>query len=1030
MIRSLPVLLPLALLVMLLGACTSEQALDQQLRELIVQHQLDQPFERDAVDDSALLAALGQQLFFSPDLSIDGSVACASCHHPTQGGADGLALPVGIGGLDAEKIGQQRLDAAYALNPELDLQGIIPRNTPTVFNAVLFRQRLFWDGRVQYTTDPNQPGVKKVMQGVFPAQHNPSNYVQDNLLQTQARLPMTSNFEMKGAQAPHRNNHEIEQDILHFLQSQERWCVAFAKVFGLKPCADTLTLTNLTRAIAAFEARQVFTDSPFQRYISGDTDALTAQQKRGAIAFLTRQEQGGAGCVNCHSGNAFTNERFYNINIPPGGRGANESGWDLGRHNVDRTAERFSFRVPSLLNVALTAPYFHNGVALSLEDAIRFKQTAADVHKPAKQLLLDDFDYATITAEIARDFASGAARALLPERLSDNRIDELAAFLRSLSDSCLSDRACAETLVAPAVKSPRPATTAYTADQHGTTHPRQSQPQPPPALDCSRFAVRNDEPAGNGFSMHAIDIGLDHQRTVGLIRKGWLIDVVNYASVAAVDTDFDCLDELLFDAGDAGLVLYRQQDDGRFQRQAVPYRKAGDAVNALMLDLDGDYRQDLFIGSYGQSPAAVVFDFQQRANDVVQLSALTGPVINASAGDINGDGQLDLVFGLWRSFSSFKQPHLWFGDGHGNLSSAQGFIHLRQSNQHVGGDEFIKRQSRLDIGGSDLTFTPNLLDVDGDGAQDLLLAADFFRSQILLNRNGRLQDVTDKAVIDDTNGMGAAIGDFDHNGTPDWFVTSIVDRTLPGLSRGHRLYRNLGNGNFAQAPVINKDVEWSWGACSADFNNDGHLDIAYVSGYGETLHTARYESAAQQQASENFYANNARYAGSRLTLLINDGAGGFRDQSADYGLTQTLDGRGIACFDYQQDGDIDIVVAPIEGAPVLLRNNLDRRQHWIALRVIGPPGNTEAFGTRVELYTANGIQHRQVRFENNFVSRNPAQLHFGLGELDRIDKVVLHLPAPSATTVELENPAPNRLHVLHWQSLTGAGGIPPVPVSR
>lgn len=91
MIRSLPVLL--ALLVMVLGGCTSEQALDQQLRELIVQHQLDQPFERDTVDDSALLAALGQQLFFSPDLSIDGSVACASCHHPTQGGADGLALP-------------------------------------------------------------------------------------------------------------------------------------------------------------------------------------------------------------------------------------------------------------------------------------------------------------------------------------------------------------------------------------------------------------------------------------------------------------------------------------------------------------------------------------------------------------------------------------------------------------------------------------------------------------------------------------------------------------------------------------------------------------------------------------------------------------------------------------------------------------------------------------------------------------------------------------------------------------------------
>lgn len=1007
---------------LLAAACSPAPDLDTPLRERIVQRGLDQPFVADSTSPSTLLADLGQQLFFSPDLSVDGASSCASCHHPTLGGADGLALPIGIGGVDSQKVGQERLEAARQLNPSADLMGLIPRNAPTVFNAALFRQHLFWDGRVQYQADSASPTGKKVIAGVFPAQHNPNNYVQENLLQTQARLPINSNFEMKGARVLNRNSHEVEQDILHFLQSQERWCVAFARVFGVKPCEEILTLTNLTRALAAFEAQLIFTDSPFQRYIQGDNTALTAEQKRGALAFLTPREQGGAGCFNCHSGNTFTSEKFYNINIPPSGRGANDNGWDLGRHNVDRTAERFSFRVPSLLNVALTAPYFHNGVAMTLEDAIRFKQTAPGVQRPATPLLLDEFDYASISAEIADAFASSAAKPLLPESLDDTRISELAAFLRSLTDNCLSDAQCVKKLIPDVVQSPRDPSLQRVSDNAGESQPRQSQRQQAPEVNCRLAADRTTagNPTGAGFSRHNLDIGLDHQRSIGLIRKGWLIDIVNYASVAAVDLDYDCLDELVFDAGEQGLVLYRQQASGQFVADPIPYRKADHAVNALPVDLDGDYRFDLFVGSYGKSPAALVFDFQQRDDDVSLLSALSGPVINASAGDINGDGQLDMVFAMWRSFSSFRQPHLWFGDGQGNLSASNGFIQLRQSDRHVGGDEYVKRQSRTEIGGSDLTFTPNLLDIDHNDSQDLLLAADFFRSQVLRNQDGRLHDITDKTVIDDSNGMGAAIGDFDGNGHPDWFVTSIVDRTLPGLSRGHRLYLNQGDGRFIQQPIVNKDVEWSWGACSADFNNDGHLDIAYVSGYGEVLKTARYETDAQKQANEKFYADNARYAGTHPTLLINDGHGNFTDRSAEYGLTMPLDARGMACFDYQQDGDIDMVIAPMEGAPVLLRNDQDYANHWIALRIIGPPGNTEAFGTKVAFHTASGVQYREVRFENNFVSRNPAQLHVGLGKNERIDKVVITLPAPASRTVELAGLAIDRLHVLTWDALESA----------
>ena len=1012
-----------------LAGCTDNKALDQQLQQLIKDNGLDQPFQPDMTPDSPLLAELGGNLFFSPDLSIDGSASCASCHHPTKAGTDGIALPIGIGGQDSLNVGQARIDAAREANPDLTLVGLIPRNAPSVFNASLYRKRLFWDGRVQYQEDPDAPGGKKVISGIGAAQHNPSNYLQENLLQAQARLPMNSTFEMKGGLKPNRNAHEIEQDILLFLQSQERWCLGFAKVFGLKPCNELITLNNLTRALSAFEASLVLTNSPFQRYIEGDTQALTTEQKAGAIAFLTDKDAGGAGCVNCHSGKAFTSERFYNINIPPSGRGANDNGWDIGRHNVDRTAERFSFRVPVLLNVAHTGPYFHNGVAATLEDAIRFKQTATGVEKPANSIHLPGIDYQAITTSIQQDFDKGAAKPMLPETLSEERIAQLAAFLRSLSDDCLDDKACLDKLTPEVVSSPRQQKVERQQQQVATSDlsKRTATPAMAPTLNCENRSLKSSSlesastetsaTQSKGFSRHTLDVGLNHERSIGLVKKGWLIDVVNYASVSAVDLNYDCLDDLLFDAGGKGLKLYYQNADASFSEQTVPFQKAEGGVNAMVMDLDGDYRFDMFVGNYGAAPAALVFDFQKDANDVAALDSLTGPVINASAGDINNDGFQDLVVGMWRSFSSFKQPHLWLNDGHGNLTANEGFIKLAQHSKHVGGDEQVKRQNTLPIGVSDLTFTPNLVDIDNDGIQDMLLASDFFRSQVLKNRNGRLQDITDKQVVDDTNGMGAAVGDFDNNGTMDWFVTSIVDITAPGLSRGHRLYMNQGDGEYQQAPIVNKDVEWSWGACTADFNNDGHLDLFYISGYGEPLPSAIYESEPQKQASEKFLKELVRYTNTRPTLLINNGKGGFNDESEVWGLTESLDGRGIACFDYQQDGDMDIVVAPLEGSPVLFRNNHRQNNHWLALRLIGPPGNPEAFGTRVVLHTEKGQQHRQIRFENNFVSRNPAQIHFGLGKQDQVRLLEITLPPPVSKTIKIHQPDINKLHLYQWQEL-------------
>lgn len=999
------------LCVLLMSGCGEHNSTSERLESLIEAYGFDGQFEGDSTVTSDELVGLGGSLFFSPDLSLDGSVSCASCHHPSKAGADGIALPIGIGGVDSRNIGQKRLDIAQKANPDISLEGLIPRNTPSVINVALYRQAMFWDGRVKYAA--NDKGEKYIEAGFGAAQLNPSGYAQETLLQTQARMPITSAFEMKGGLAPYKNNHEIEQGILEHLQSSKVWCKAFAKVFANDDCKTAITLNNLTRALAEYQASLVFTDSPFERYIRGDEQALTEEQKQGAILFLSSKESGGVGCVNCHAGKHFTNEQFYNLGVPASGRGANDGGWDFGHQNVDKLAEKFSFRVPSLLNVSLTSPYFHNGTALTMADAIALHQQ----NKPADKatiIALDGLDYPAITRVITAQASSekSAAKRLLPVSLTDGQISLLVAFLESLTDPCLQQESCWKKIIYPVIETPRPETEDELKPQvvRRVTHSAIT----PPKLSCPH--LQQEQETKWQFSRHASDIGLNHQRNVGLIKKGWLIDVVNYSAVTAMDVNYDCLDDLIFDLGEDGLKFYFQRPDGHFQEHALSAIWQPSDVTPMVMDLDGDYQFDLVIGNMGENAAHVVFDFLGQAENLPLLKPL-GPVINSSVADMDSDGDLDIGFALWRSFNTLPQEHLWLNDGIGNLTPLNK-ITLRQSDRDMGGNAFVKRLRKKDAGAPDLTFTPNFADIDNDGDDDLLLAADFSRSQVLRNDKGQFVDITDKTVIDDNNGMGAAVADFDNDGDLDWFVTSINDERLPAIN-GHRIYRNQGNGVFSKE-VIDLGTQWSWAACARDFNNDGWQDLFYISGFGEPLPSARYESEAQQKASKRFLQQTSLFSGSKPTLLINDGHGHFTDASKEAGLPDVLDGRAISCFDYQQDGDIDIVVAGLEGAPALFKNHLNGSKNWLALRLIGLPGNTEAFGTKVTVYTAENEQYREVMFENNYISRNPAQLHFGLGDETTVERIVIELPAPNRKVIEMGALPINQLHTIYLEELLSA----------
>lgn len=261
---------------------------------------------------SAAKVDLGRQLFFDPRLSLDGTVSCFSCHNVmTGGGDDDRATSVGVGG----KLGN--------------------RSAPTVLNTA-FMSVLFWDGRAVS-------------------------------LEEQAKGPLINPLEM--AMPDHAA-------VIGRLRKIPGYVSQFKAVFGGK---DALNIDNVARAIAAYERTLLTPDSPVDRFLKGDKRALSAQAMNGMKLFDR------LGCVSCHSGPNYaghiTREGavFYPWSLQkfPWFRGSiyeskYELSKDLGRFEVTRNKKDLHmFRIPSLRNIALTAPYMHNGRVPNLEEAVR-----------------------------------------------------------------------------------------------------------------------------------------------------------------------------------------------------------------------------------------------------------------------------------------------------------------------------------------------------------------------------------------------------------------------------------------------------------------------------------------------------------------------------------------------------------------------------------------------------------------------------------------------------------------------------------
>jgi cytochrome c peroxidase len=378
------------------------------------------------------LANIGRLLWFDTITGLNDDNTCAGCHSPTNGFGDSQPIAIGI-------------DNNGIVGP--DRSG--PRNmrrAPMIINTAFF-PNLMWNSRFSAASgDPfdNSQGF------AFPPPEGTSLSDLDHLLQAQAFIPPTERTEVAGFDFP-GDNDAIRAEVMRRLNAIPAYRKLFAQVFPAVRRGGPITFEDFGRAIAEFEFSQTYANAPIDRFARGDTTAMTAAEKHGAILFF-----GQAGCVSCHAVSGRSNEMFSDfqqhvIGVPQlvptdtnnsfDGPGSNE---DFGREDsTGNTVDRYAFRTAPLRNVALSPAYMHDGAFTSLRAAIRHHLdvvASARAYDPAVQRLPRDLlQVGPVDPILARLDPLVAT----PNLLSSTQLDDLIAFVR---DGLLDPRATPDSL--------------------------------------------------------------------------------------------------------------------------------------------------------------------------------------------------------------------------------------------------------------------------------------------------------------------------------------------------------------------------------------------------------------------------------------------------------------------------------------------------------------------------------------------------------------------------------------------------------
>jgi hypothetical protein len=528
-------------------------------------------------------------------------------------------------------------------------------------------------------------------------------------------------------------------------------------------------------------------------------------------------------------------------------------------------------------------------------------------------------------------------------------------------------------------------------------------------------STANEKNPTNDFPVSFVDIaasaGLNEPIIYGGVERKRYIIETNGCGVAFFDYDNDGWLDILLLSGtrlegfprgkEPTNRLYRNNHNNTFTEvtDKAGLRRAGWASSVCVGDYDSDGNEDLFITYWGQNVL-----YRNNGNgtftDVTQKAGLAARGTRWGSGctfvDYDRDGRLDLFVANYLKFdlSSAPQPGkgancTWKGVpvncGPKGLPTDTNLLYHNQ------GDGTFRDVS--DISGigkvqGRYSMTATTTDFNNDGWPDIYVACDSTASTLYRNNtDGTFTDVALEAGCaynEDGNaqaGMGVATGDYNGDGLLDIFKTHFSD-DLPAL------YRNSGRDFFEDASRAagfehTRYVEWGTGF--ADFDNDGWPDIMIATGnvYPEVEKVFKeYPHRSPRLVYQNL--GNGRYK----DVTMQAGAGVLSLKSS----------RGCAFGDFDNDGDIDVLVMNMNEPPLLLRNdyNNERRRgpnNWLEVKLTGTKSNRSATGARVIVRVGSNVQAQEVTSQSSYYSHNDLRLHFGMGTSRKVDQVEIRWPS-------------------------------------
>jgi enediyne biosynthesis protein E4 len=447
-------------------------------------------------------------------------------------------------------------------------------------------------------------------------------------------------------------------------------------------------------------------------------------------------------------------------------------------------------------------------------------------------------------------------------------------------------------------------------------------------------------------------------------------------------------------------ALYRNNRDGTFTdvTEKAGVGAGGFGQGVAVGDYDRDGFADLYVTQYGRS---ILFhnNGDGTFTDVTEKAGVAAPGWASSAVwfDYDNDGLLDLFVCQFVEFSKeINKPCGIHDDGQHHYCIPKIYKPMPSWLFHNNGDGTFTDISKS----SGIASSPGkawgvvAADLNNDGLMDLFVANDTAPNFIFMNNGkGKFTEVgTESGVSYSANGkprsgMGVDAADFNEDGWQDLFVANL-DR------EDFAIYRNNHDGTFDDLAIpmgIGKATRAmsGWGLKFFDYDNDGNLDLFLANGNPDDLIKSLHGESAYEEP---------------LMLFRGDGKS-FENVSAQSGplFSTPMSARGLAIGDFNNDGAVDVLISVNNGAPLLLRNNAARENHWLGIHLIGKKCNADAIGAKVS-YQAGDLKRSRTKVGGgSYLSSHDPRIFLGFGKREKVDWVEVKWPQPGGSTQRFVN---------------------------